>query len=198
MGDGSLDLEKFKFYAKQNYLYLKIYDKLWALAIAKCDDIKMYRELVQLLNYTLNFEIALNEFYAKSLGVSKKELESQEMAPWTRAYTDFELSTALYGDLSHVLTVVTPCLWGYSVIFSKLKSKGMPKGNPIYSKSIKAYSSARGWDMVEKLRRMLDKVAEEKTPEERENLKKIFLTACRYEYLFWDQAYKQEKWPDEK
>jgi len=198
MADGSLDLEKFKFYAKQNYLYLKVYDKLWALAIAKCDDIKLHRELVQLLNYSLKFEVALNEFYANKLGVSTEELESEEMAPKTRAYSDFELSTALYGDLADIITAATPCIWGYYVIFSRLKSKGMPKGNPIYVKSIKEYSSPRGKAFVKQLRNMLDKLAEKKTPEGREKMKKIFLTACRYEYFFWDQAYRQEKWPDEK
>jgi len=197
IGDGTLDLEKFKYYAKQDYLYLKTFDKMWALAIAKCDDVKMNHELVRLLNYTLKFEIELTKFYASKLGVSEKELESQEMTPRTRAYSDFHFSTALNGDLSDVLAAVTPCIWGYYIIFSKLKAKGLPKGNPIYAKSIKAYSSPLSKNLARQLRNMLDKTASKGTDADREKLRRIFLTACRYEYYFWDQAYRQEGWPEE-
>ncbi len=198
MSDGSLDMEKFKFYAKQDYLYLKTYDKLWALAIAKCDDLEMLKKLVQLLNYTLKFEIALTKYYASKLGVTMKDLEEEELAPTTQAYVDFELSTALYGDLADTLVAVAPCIIGYNAIFTKLRSRGMPKGSPIYTKSIKDYSGARSTALVKNLKEMINKLAEKKTPAGREKMKKIYQIAARYEYLFWDQAYRLEKWPDEK
>jgi thiaminase/transcriptional activator TenA len=30
--------------------------------------------------------------------------------------------------------------------------------------------------------------------EEREAMRYAFLTSCRYEYMFWDMAYRQEQW----
>ncbi|MFH1821896.1 MAG: thiaminase II [Methanobacteriota archaeon] len=198
MGEGSLDLEKFKYYSKQNYHYLKVYDKIWALALAKCDDPEISAKLFELLKFTLTVEIELMKFYAKELGVTPEELEREEISPVTRGYIDFLFSTALSGDLSQIMAAVTPCLWGYMYVFTKLKAKGTPKGNPLYAKSIELYTSDEGKWQVDMVKGILDKLAERKSEHDKEKLKQIFLTASRYEYLFWEQAYRKEVWPDKK
>lgn len=197
MSDGSLDLEKFKFYAKQNYLYLQRYAKVLALAVAKTTNLATMRKLSELMHFTLNTEIELNRSYAEELGVSMGELEREEMAPTTRAYTDFLLATSM-GDLCELVAALLPCYWGYHEIFSKLKLRGMPRGNPIYTKTIELYSSDRSKRVTNLLRDILDRIVKEKTKVEKAKLKQIFLTSSRYEYLIWEMAYRQEAWPGKK
>ena len=41
----------------------------------------------------------------------------------------------------------------------------------------------------------LDELAEALNCDERERAEKVFFQSSRYEYMFWDMAYKLEKWP---
>lgn len=43
----------------------------------------------------------------------------------------------------------------------------------------------------------LDELAEGKTEAEMDRLEAIFLNTSRYEYMFWDMAYKRKGWPVE-
>ena len=44
-------------------------------------------------------------------------------------------------------------------------------------------------------RTFLDQEAAQAGPREREAMRRAFMTSLRYEYLFWDMAYRQERWP---
>ena len=41
----------------------------------------------------------------------------------------------------------------------------------------------------------LDELAEQATDEEHNRMKDHFIKSCELEYLFWEMAYTQEKWP---
>jgi len=45
------------------------------------------------------------------------------------------------------------------------------------------------------LRALLDRLARHAAPAEQGRLTRLFMDSCRYEYLFWDMAYRQETWP---
>jgi thiaminase/transcriptional activator TenA len=40
----------------------------------------------------------------------------------------------------------------------------------------------------------MDEVAGDATPGERERYRELFLTSARYEYRFWDAAWRREGW----
>ena len=40
----------------------------------------------------------------------------------------------------------------------------------------------------------MDEVAADATPDERERYRDLFPTSARYEYRFWDAAWRQEDW----
>ena len=42
---------------------------------------------------------------------------------------------------------------------------------------------------------LLEETAAEAGPFERERLREAFLTSSRYEYAFWEMAYRMETWP---
>jgi len=198
MGDGSLDLKKFKFYSKQNYLYLKEYEKVAALGIIKSDNPETTTRFFEMLDFTIKGEIELMKTYASELGITEAELKKETMAPMTRAYSDFIVRTSFTEDLAGVIAAYLPCFWCYLYVFSELKAKGISKDQPIYVKSIEVYTSDRMKTDVAWLRNKLDSIAEGKSEEERKRVAEIFLTSCRYEYEFWDSVYKMKRWADEK
>ena len=57
IGDGSLSLERFRFYMLQDYLYLYDYARVYALGIVKSREPEMMQFFSQLVNDTLNGEM---------------------------------------------------------------------------------------------------------------------------------------------
>ena len=48
---------------------------------------------------------------------------------------------------------------------------------------------------MEAWRGFVDQAAEQAGEPELQAMREAFLTSSRYEYLFWEMAYKQERWP---
>ena len=57
------------------------------------------------------------------------------------------------------------------------------------------YVSPEYRSLAEWARSLVDRVASEAGPAERGRMEHAYLTSLRYEYLFWDMAYRQEEWP---
>src|SRR5665647_9716 len=86
LGKGTLDIEKFRFYMIQDYLYLIDYAKLFAMGAIKADSVKTMAKFAALLDST-NEEMSLHRVYASRFGISPEELEQAERSPITLAYT---------------------------------------------------------------------------------------------------------------
>ena len=194
IGEGTLDLEAFKFWVRQDYLFLIEYARILALAAAKAPDQKTMTRFADLLDETLKVEMSLHRSYAAEFGISEEELEREEMAPATRGYADFLARTAALGDFAELVSALTPCMWAFCEIGQRL-SEGPQPADERYRRWIEMYSSKEFADLAEWCRNLLDRLAEGLGPEGRRRLESVFLTSSRYELLFWDAAYRQEVWP---
>jgi thiaminase/transcriptional activator TenA len=70
----------------------------------------------------------------------------------------------------------------------------MLKDKPIYVDWVKIYSSEKYADLVTWYREMTDKSAEVSGPAVKERMRQHFILSSKYEYLFWEMAYWEEKW----
>ncbi len=194
LGDGSLPLDVFRFYMKQDYVFLIEYARVLALAVTKGGGLKTMGKFADLLNATLNQEMALHRSYAERFGISKEDLESLELAPTAHAYTRHLLEVAHSGGLAEVAVALMPCQWGYAALGEMLEREGdVTEANP-YVDWIKAYSSEDFQKISRWLCDLLDELSVGLSDGQRNSLTKIFLTSSRYEYLFWNMSYKQETW----
>ncbi|TGU86342.1 thiaminase II, partial [Mesorhizobium sp. M00.F.Ca.ET.186.01.1.1] len=75
LGDGTLPVDAFKFYMKQDYIYLIDYAKMFALASVKAYDLETSARFAALQESTLNTEMELHRQYAARFGISREELE---------------------------------------------------------------------------------------------------------------------------
>ena len=192
LGDGSLPLENFRFYMRQDYVFLIEYSRLVALAAAKAPSLDTMARFATLLDATLNREMALHREFAAECGIAAEELAATEAAPTTRAYTSHLVRVASLGDLAETVTALLPCQWGYAEIGQTLARRGKPADAPFYAKWIEMYASEEFASLAAWLRALLDGYAGKTDPE---RLVEIFCRSARYEYLFWDMAYRLEEWP---
>src|SRR5438552_10926308 len=64
IGDGSLDVERFAFWIRQDYLFLIEYCRLFALAAARAPDLDTISRFADLLQVTARTEMDLHRGYA--------------------------------------------------------------------------------------------------------------------------------------
>lgn len=92
IGDGSLSVEKFRFFLLQDYLYLYDYAKVFALGLLKSGIPEEMRFFSSNVDAVLNGEMNTHRAYMKRLGISDGEAESVRMSLANRAYTNYMLS----------------------------------------------------------------------------------------------------------
>jgi thiaminase/transcriptional activator TenA len=194
IGDGSLDIERFKFWVCQDYLFLIDYARLLALAVARAPDLDSMRRFADLVHAALNVEMNLHQSYAAELGISTAELEAEEKAPTTRGYTDFLLRVAALDEFSELIAALLPCMWGFSDIGQRL-AQGPRPADERYAKWIEMYSSEEFAELAVWCRALVDRVAAGLPDDTLRRMEDAFLTSSRYELLFWEMAWRQERWP---
>ena len=194
IGDGTLEISKFRYYIEQDYLYLIEYSRVLALAIARSNDISTMSWFASLLNETLNTEMELHRSYAEQFSISRELLESVRPSPTTQSYTNHLLRTAYSNGLPGIAAALVPCQLGYSEIGQMLAKRGVPKEQPLYIQWIEMYTSAEFTSLANELKLLVDKVTEGLGSTEIAQMEEIFLSSARYEYLFWDAAWRLEKW----
>ncbi len=193
IADGTLPMEKFKFYLIQDYLFLLDYSRVFAYGVIKAPDEATMALFSQLLNETLNTEMDLHRGYCEKFGISAAEMEQAPVAPTTHAYTRHVLNVAQSGTLAELIAGVLPCQWGYAEIGTTLAEQG-GSPEPLYQEWIEMYASDEFLALGKWLRSLLNELTAESSSAEKERLKRHFLFSSRYEYLFWEMAWTQEAW----
>ena len=193
IADGTLPPERFERWVRQDYLYLKEFARVFAWATAKADRLASMSWYAAVLDLTLNTEMALHREYAARFGITVEELESEEMWPTTRAYTDFLVRTAADGDMADLLAALLPCAWGYAWLGAQLAGLERPTDQR-YADWIEQYASAEFQDAAGWLRDETERVAGLVSDVKRERLVKLFVLSSRYEHRFWEMCWTGESW----
>jgi thiaminase/transcriptional activator TenA len=194
IGDGTLDLERFRFWIRQDYLFLIEYARLLALAAARSPDLETMRRFTSLLHETLHEEMDLHRSYSADLGIPVAELEREKMAPTTRGYTDFMLRTATVGDFAELVGALLPCMWGFNEIGRRLAERGVPNSE-YYARWVHMYASDEFTGLVDWLRELTDRISTNLPGASWDRMRDVFLTSSRYELSFWEMAWTLEAWP---
>ncbi len=194
IGDGSLPAERFRFYLAQDYVYLIDFCRFFAVAAAKAPGLAPMERFAKLLDETLHFEMDLHRTICADFGISRQELERTRPTPTCLGYTSYLLRVAYEGEASGLLAALLPCSWGYGEIGQRLKGRGLP---PVaqYAKWVETYASPEYQELVGWLRTLFDETVADVSGPSRLRLQEIFNTSSRWEYLFWEMAWKLEAWP---
>jgi thiaminase/transcriptional activator TenA len=196
IGDGTLEVDRFAFWVRQDYLFLIEYCRLFGLAAARAPDLDTISRFGDLLQATARTEMDLHRGYAARFGISTADLERETMAPTTRGYTDFLLRVAATGDFAELAAALLPCMWGFSEIGRRLAAQPHP-ADARYAAWIEMYADPEFAALSAWCRGLVDRLAEDAGPAARERMAEAFVTSSRYELAFWQMAWSLERWPDQ-
>ncbi|MGH7776213.1 MAG: thiaminase II [Candidatus Dormibacterales bacterium] len=194
IADGTLGVNRFQFWVRQDYLFLIEYCRLFGLAAARAPDLETLSRFADLLQATAGTEMDLHRRFAAEFGISIRELELEAMAPTTRAYTDFLVRLASTGEFCELVAALLPCMWAYSELGRALAAWPRPQDNR-YQAWIEMYSSDKFAELARWCRELLDRLANDIGDRPRRRMEDAFVTSSRYELGFWQMAWTLEEWP---
>jgi len=189
--EGSLPEEKFKYYIIQDYNYLNTVYRCFSLIASKAE-YEIARKSLEYAYIDATLEIDNYNKLLNVLGLEINDVIDVDPSPTNIAYMNFLLSTCSLKPSIEGLTALLPCFWSYLEIANINSWRLRKNKNKLYTEWINVYRSKEYVDMVRDLRSLVDKYGSNYNYDK---LKKIFVFGSRYEYMFWDMAYKIEKWP---
>lgn len=193
LGEGRLDVEPFEYWVRQDYVYLIDYARVFAYGAATAPTLDHMGTFAELLHETIDTEMDLHRAYAAEFGIDEADLEATDPSPTTRAYTDFLVRTAATGTFGDLVAALLPCMWGFNATAKRLRANGMPDDER-YAEWIRTYAGEEFSELTAWCKELLDEVAADATPSDRDRYRELFVTSARYEYRFWDAAWRQETW----
>ncbi len=194
LGAGTLSRSRFLFFVRQDYLYLQDFARTLCLGGAKADSLETLALFADHAATVVRVEHHLHSHLSQKLGLQPEDLSQTARAPITQAYTRHLLAVAQSGTLAEIVAAILPCYWIYWEVGKRLQASGLP-ADPLYAEWIQAYSAESFAAHVQQQLGLVDRLAKEASSGEKKRMQEHFVQSSRYEYLFWEQAYRQEQWP---
>lgn len=195
LGKGTLPARKFKYYILQDARFLEDLSRVFAAAAQKAPDAESRLRFAKLAEETVTVERSLHESYGKQWALTAKQMASIPMAPTNYAYTRHMLAVAQSGTAAEITVVALPCAWIYCVVGRHLLRHGLPKPEHPYRDWLLLYASPEFAEVQDWMRHKVDEWAKTAGSVERKRMEDAFLISSRYEWMFWEMAWKEEKWP---
>ncbi len=190
IGDGTLPESAFRFYVRQDYLFLIDYGRLLALGAARAPRLEQMARLAGLAQSVLVTEMDLHRSFASRWGISESALEAERPAPATAAYCDYLLRTAALGDFAELVAALLPCMWGYAEVGERLATLPEPGGGHAgYAEWIAMYASPEFAELAAWCRQLTDEAAAEVDGAGRDRMRVAFQTCSAHELAFWESSW---------
>lgn len=175
--DGTLPPERFRFYLQQDAAYLDAFSQALLDLAAKAPDPKWAATLKR---------------HATEAIAAEKKLPPAPMAPTNYAYVNHFRAAVARGTFAEGLASLLPCYWIYQEVGRELIRKGSK--NRDYQRWIDTYASPDYAKSVNEALAMYNASAPKLTAAQRARARELFVLSARYEYMFWDMAWREEKW----
>jgi len=192
MRAGTLPLDKFQYYLKQDYYYLLAFVRCLGLAVAK--DPEHIHEFSLAVHNSITIEVEKLEVLGHTLGLTTKMLRTVNPAPTNLAYTRHLFYIAFIGTPGELMAALLPCIWTYQEIGEMLGESEEVRHHTIYSEWRDTYIAPAYRQLVSWYRQIVDHHAEIAGTQVHDTMRKHFMLSSRYEYLFWEMAYNKEQW----
>jgi thiaminase/transcriptional activator TenA len=190
---GTLARERFTFYLLQDAHYLTYFARALAVTAARAPDKDALIQFAGSAREAVEVERALHEGFFKEYGISPAQAAGTEPAPTCAHYTHYLLALAHNAPYEVSVAALLPCFWIYWEVGKHLLGAASPD-NP-YQAWIDTYADEAFAAGVRKVIAIGDQVALAATPGARDQMHQAFRRAAQLEWMFWDSAYRLERWP---
>lgn len=198
LGNGSLPRANFEFYIRQDARFLEELTKMFAYAVIKSREPALMEAFGNSLLNTIKVERELHQSFAREFGLTVADMEATKLAPTNYAYTRHYLSIGANGDLAEIITAVLPCAWIYAEVGRHFVRLGEPPAAHPYRNWIATYAAPGFEEVGAWLRTTLNRLVEKADESTLQRLEEIFVISSRYEWMFWEMAWKMEQWPPQQ
>jgi thiaminase/transcriptional activator TenA len=188
LADATLPRAAFRHYVVQDAHYLRGYAKALAVCAAKAPDERATAMFAQHAAGAIAAERDLHASLLDELGIG-----DDPVAPATQAYVSYLLATAHGGSYAEAVAAVLPCYWIYARVGAHLLATGSP--DPLYARWIAMYGGDDYQAVVDAVLEETDRLGAGLSDVERARMRRHFTTTARYEWMFWDAAFRLETWP---
>ena len=189
IGDGTLDMEKFRYFMLQDYLYLFDYARVFALGVVKARDPELMRVFAANVDAILGGEMKIHRAYMKRLDITEEQVFSVKPALANLSYTNYMLSVAHAGTPMEIVASILACSWSYAEIGQALSAIPGAAEHPFYGEWIRGYASEEYTATNQALIELMDTLAADATEAQLAYLTDVFVNCSRYELGFWDMAW---------
>ena len=186
---GTLPVEKFRFYIIQDYIYLGAFGRAAAAALAMAPDDETARKLLRRVSTPVERPLHTDLF--EKLGITSAEVSRAAPAPTNLAYMNHIEASMDLGGLAVGVAALLPCPRIYHEVGKILQ---VPP-HPVYRAWQSTYADGILEDSTFAWSELVDLFAERTGPETRAAMARAYLTSARYEFMFWSMAYNLEEWP---
>jgi thiaminase/transcriptional activator TenA len=191
--DGTLPPAAFRHFVVQDAHYLRGYARALAVLAARAPEAADTVMFAEHAAGAIAAEQDMHAALAGALGLTAAQAAATPVAPTTTAYTSYLLATCHGGSFAEGLGAVLPCYWIYARVGESLLSASSP--DPLYARWIAMYGGDEFQAVVDAVLAVTDRIGPELGDVERVRVREHFVTTCRYEWMFWDAAWRQETWP---
>lgn len=189
IGDGTLDMEKFRYFMLQDYLYLFDYARVFALGVVKARDPELMRVFAANVDAILGGEMKIHRAYMKRLDITEEQVFSIKTALANLSYTNYMLSVAQIGGPMEIVASILACSWSYAEIGQALAAIPGAAEHPFYGEWIRGYASEEYAATNQALIELMDSLAADAGEDQLAYLTDVFVNCSRYELGFWDMAW---------
>lgn len=189
IGDGTLDMEKFRYFMLQDYLYLFDYARVFALGVVKARDPELMRVFAANVDAILGGEMKIHRAYMKRLDITEEQVFSVKPALANLSYTNYMLSVAQTGGPMEIVASILACSWSYAEIGQALAAIPGAAEHPFYGEWIRGYASEEYAATNQALIELMDSLAADAGEEQLAYLTDVFVNCSRYELGFWNMAW---------
>ncbi|MEM7505891.1 MAG: TenA family protein [Pseudomonadota bacterium] len=188
LADGTLPLDKMRWYLVQDYCFIDGFVRLAASAIAHAPSLRDSIPLAQFLAVITGPENTYFQRSFEALGVVRADRTAPMLAPETRTFQELMAEAAASGRYGDMVAVLTVAEWTYLAWATPFNPPAADL--PFYfAEWITLHSGTDFEGVVSYLREQLDRAWEEAEVPSRAEMEQAFGRAVTLERAFFDAAY---------
>ena len=191
---GTLEPAVFAQYVVQDALYLVEYGRVLAALAARAPDQERVLQFARATEGAIVVERQLHGGFFAQFGIDAAEASRARMSPSCQAYTDFLHASVHVGGYAVGVAAVLPCFRVYYDVGLALAGEPQVAGNP-YAAWIATYSDEAFGEAVLAAEAAADAAWNAAGEADRTRMVTAYDRSVVYEWMFWDSAWRRERWP---
>ncbi len=141
----------------------------------------------------LAVERSLHDSFFADVGLTPAQVAATPLSPTTTAYVNHLLAVCAVGSFADALAAVLPCYWIYAEVGRELVARG--SADPLYQRWVDTYGGEEFAAIVAAVLDVTDRLGDTVSDVQRAAMAVHYRTSSRYEWMFWDAAWRRETWP---